>query len=120
MRDKNDPAIPTLQERQSEDAEHEDGRRLAPWFSFCFDTTSLLKMRDRLRASPIASFKLIEIVSPTYFMPEQSHITIIQPPMGITRDPSAEPASSEDDGLATVPMRSLYGLTKIRNLSSNN
>tara|TARA_R110002003_G_scaffold288_3_gene18332 strand:- start:27843 stop:29447 length:1605 start_codon:yes stop_codon:yes gene_type:complete len=40
--------------------------------------------------------------------------------MDMTRDPSVEPDSHEESALATVPMRSLYDLTRIRNLSHFN
>lgn len=45
---------------------------------------------------------------------------VVPPPMDMTRDPSVEPDSHEESALATVPMRSLYDLTRIRNLSHSN
>lgn len=73
-----------------------------------------------IEASPVGSSKQNDNFSPPNVMSEHGHSTlVVPPPMDMTRDPSAEPDSAEDIGLATVPMRSLYDLTRIRNLSNS-
>ncbi|KAF2819978.1 hypothetical protein CC86DRAFT_334232 [Ophiobolus disseminans] len=72
-------------------------------------------------ASPVVSSRQIDNFSPANVISEHGHSAlVVPPPMDMTRDPSAEPDSLEEAGLATVPMRSLYDLTRIRNLSNSN
>lgn len=60
-------------------------------------------------------------ISPTNGVRENGHTTMVVPlaPMDMTRDTSVERESGEDSDLVTAPMRSLYDLTKIRNLRSS-
>ncbi|KAF1834146.1 fungal-specific transcription factor-like protein [Decorospora gaudefroyi] len=59
-------------------------------------------------------------ISPTNIMSESGHTTMVVPPsMDMTRDTSVERESGEESGLVTAPMKSLYDLTRIRNLSSS-
>jgi hypothetical protein len=59
-------------------------------------------------------------ISPTNVMSENGHATfVVPPPMDMTRDTSVERESGEESGLVTAPMRSLYDLTRIRNLRSS-
>ncbi|KAH7402690.1 fungal-specific transcription factor-like protein [Pyrenochaeta sp. MPI-SDFR-AT-0127] len=59
-------------------------------------------------------------ISPTNVVTENGHTTlVVPPPMDMTRDTSVEPESGEESSLVTAPMRSLYDLTKIRNLRSS-
>ena len=70
-------------------------------------------------ASPAGSSKQNDNFSPANVISEHGHSAlVVPPPMDMTREPSAEPDALEDAGLATVPMRSLYDLTRIRNLSN--
>lgn len=60
------------------------------------------------------------MISPTNVVSENGHTTlVVPPPMDMTRDTSVEPESGEESNLVTAPMRSLYDLTKIRNLRSS-
>ncbi|EUC38743.1 hypothetical protein COCVIDRAFT_87173 [Bipolaris victoriae FI3] len=59
-------------------------------------------------------------VTPTNVISESGHTTLLVPPlMDMTRDNSVERDSGEESGLVTAPMRSLYDLTRIRNLRSS-
>jgi hypothetical protein len=59
-------------------------------------------------------------ISPTNVLSESGHTTLlVPPPMDMTRDTSVEREPGEDSGLVTAPMRSLYDLTRIRNLRSS-
>ncbi|RAR07597.1 fungal-specific transcription factor-like protein [Stemphylium lycopersici] len=59
-------------------------------------------------------------ISPTNVMSENGHTTlVVPPPMDMTRENSIERESGEESGLVTAPMRSLYDLTRIRNLRSS-
>ncbi|KAI4647054.1 uncharacterized protein J4E78_009026 [Alternaria triticimaculans] len=59
-------------------------------------------------------------ISPTNVMSESGHATfVVPPPMDMTRDTSVERESGEESGLVTAPMKSLYDLTRIRNLRSS-
>ncbi|EOA81436.1 uncharacterized protein SETTUDRAFT_142926 [Exserohilum turcica Et28A] len=59
-------------------------------------------------------------VTPTNVVSENGHTTlVVPPPMDMTRDNSVERDSGEESGLVTAPMRSLYDLTRIRNLRSS-
>jgi hypothetical protein len=49
----------------------------------------------------------------------ESGAAVVVPPMDMTRENSVERDSVEDSGLVTAPMRSLYDLTRIRNLRSS-
>ncbi|KAH7079011.1 fungal-specific transcription factor-like protein [Paraphoma chrysanthemicola] len=71
-------------------------------------------------SSPAASSKQTDTFTPVNVVTEHGHSMVVPPPMDMTRDPSVEPDSNEDAALATVPMRSLYDLTRIRNLSNAN
>lgn len=58
-------------------------------------------------------------LSPANVVAENGHTTlVVPPPMDMTRDTSVERESSDESGLVMAPMRSLYDLTKIRNLRS--
>lgn len=59
-------------------------------------------------------------ISPMNSVSEHRHSTIVvPPPMDMARDLSVDRDSADDSGLATVPMSSLYDLTRIRTLSSS-
>ncbi|KAF1940498.1 hypothetical protein EJ02DRAFT_350001 [Clathrospora elynae] len=59
-------------------------------------------------------------ISPANVVSENSHTTMLVPPsMDMTRDTSIERESGEESGLVTAPMKSLYDLTRIRNLRSS-
>ncbi|KAJ4374199.1 hypothetical protein N0V83_002940 [Neocucurbitaria cava] len=60
------------------------------------------------------------IVSPANVVSENGHTTmIVPPPMDMTRDTSVDKEFVEESGLVMAPMRSLYDLTKIKNLRSS-
>ncbi|CAA9965439.1 fungal specific transcription factor [Pyrenophora teres f. maculata] len=59
-------------------------------------------------------------ISPPNVVSDNGHTTlVVPPPMDMTRDTSIERESGEESGLVTAPMRSLYDLTRIRNLRSS-
>ncbi|KAF2132113.1 fungal-specific transcription factor-like protein [Dothidotthia symphoricarpi CBS 119687] len=58
-------------------------------------------------------------VSPVNVVSENGCATMVVPPMDMTRDNSTERDSGDESGLVIAPMRSLYDLTRIRNLRSS-
>lgn len=60
-------------------------------------------------------------ISPTNVVSENGHTTMVVPlaPMDMTRDNSVEREFGEESELVTAPMRSLYDLTRVRNLRSS-
>jgi hypothetical protein len=83
--------------------------------------TNLPDLEHALAVSPVASSRQTDTYSPASVNSEHGHCSmVVPPPMDMTRDSTAEPDMFEEFGLATVPMNSLYDLTRIRNLSNIN
>ncbi|KAF2655468.1 fungal-specific transcription factor-like protein [Lophiostoma macrostomum CBS 122681] len=60
------------------------------------------------------------VISPTNVVSENGCTAMVVPPMDMTRENSPERSVDEEDtNLVPAPMRSLYDLTRIRNLRSN-
>ncbi|KAF2692055.1 hypothetical protein K458DRAFT_438307 [Lentithecium fluviatile CBS 122367] len=59
------------------------------------------------------------IISPLNASENGAHTTMIVPPMDMTRENSVESDLGEESELVPAPMRSLYDLTRIRNLRSH-
>jgi hypothetical protein len=60
------------------------------------------------------------VISPTNVVSENGTTTMIVPPMDMTRENSPDRSLDEEESsLVPAPMRSLYDLTRIRNLKSN-
>ncbi|CAO2657303.1 Nn.00g034290.m01.CDS01 [Neocucurbitaria sp. VM-36] len=71
-------------------------------------------------SSPHAQSGRTLAISPANVVSENGHTTmVVPPPMDMTRDTSVEREFGEESGLVMAPMRSLYDLTKIRNLRSS-
>jgi hypothetical protein len=84
---------------------------------------NLPDLEHALTVSPGGSSRRAETYSPASTNSDIGHASMVVPPsmtMDMTRDPTAEPDALEQFGLATVPMNSLYDLTRIRNLSNSN
>jgi hypothetical protein len=82
---------------------------------------NLPDLQHALAVSPVASSRQAETCSPASMNSEHGHSSMVVPlSMDMTRDSTAEPDILEEFGLATVPMNSLYDLTRIRNLSNSN
>jgi hypothetical protein len=58
------------------------------------------------------------VISPLNASENGAHTTMLVPPMDMTRENSVEPDLDEESELVPAPMRSLYDLTRIRNLRS--
>lgn len=58
-------------------------------------------------------------ISPTNMTNDSNHLVVPVAPMDMTRETSVEHESGEESDLVTAPMRSLYDLTRIRNLRSS-
>ncbi|RMZ72258.1 C6 transcription factor [Pyrenophora seminiperda CCB06] len=70
--------------------------------------------------SPRSHAARTSTISPPNVVSDNGHATlVVPPPMDMTRDTSVERESGEESGLVTAPMRSLYDLTRIRNLRSS-
>ncbi|KAF1841671.1 fungal-specific transcription factor-like protein [Cucurbitaria berberidis CBS 394.84] len=82
----------------------------------------LPKLEDLGESSPRPQSGQTLTISPANVVSENGHTTMVMPPpMDMTRDTSVEVEreSGEESGLVMAPMRSLYDLTKIRNLRSS-
>jgi hypothetical protein len=83
--------------------------------------SNLPELDHALSVSPGGSSRRADTYSPASTNSDTGHSSMVVPPsMDMTRDPTAEPDILEEFGLATVPMNSLYDLTRIRNLSNSN
>ncbi|KAF2856931.1 hypothetical protein T440DRAFT_13848 [Plenodomus tracheiphilus IPT5] len=58
-------------------------------------------------------------ISPTNMTSDSNHLVVPVAPMDMTRETSVEHESGDESDLVTAPMRSLYDLTRIRNLRSS-
>jgi hypothetical protein len=81
---------------------------------------NLPDLEHAMAVSPGASSRQTEDSSPanTFFEHAQSNM-VVPPPMDMTRESTADIEFMDDSGLATVPMRSLYDLTRLRTLSNS-
>jgi hypothetical protein len=80
---------------------------------------NLPDLEHAMAVSPGGSSRQTEDSSPanTFFEHAQSGL-VVPPPMDMTREATAELEFLNDSGLATVPMKSLYDLTRLRTLSN--
>ncbi|KAH6011675.1 hypothetical protein HBI83_157060 [Parastagonospora nodorum] len=81
---------------------------------------NLPDLEHAMAVSPGGSSRQTEDSSPanTFFEHAQSGM-VVPPPMDMTREATAELEFLNDSGLATVPMKSLYDLTRLRTLSNS-
>lgn len=59
------------------------------------------------------------VISPVNVISENGTTTMVVPPMDMTRENSVDRELDDESGLVPAPMRSLYDLTRIRNLRSS-
>lgn len=79
----------------------------------------LLELDDAVGPSPLPTSAQTMNVSPVNVISENGCTAMVVPSMDMTRDNSIERDSGEESGIVTVPMKSLYDLTRIRNLRSS-
>lgn len=82
--------------------------------------TNLPDLEHAIVTSPTASSRQTENSSPVNMFFDQAQPPMIMaPPMDMSRESTAESDLLENSGLETVPMESLYDLTRLRTLSSS-